>query len=621
MTHLSIENHGESPLFVAQRDQNFHHNYFGEGFVAPTIVPAHDFAASAAERFVVPSGDWQLAASILKNDRLLVLVADSGTGRRTAALHLLEKQCGIGKVSTLEPEWARPQTKLMPTVLRPEEAYLLDMTEPTAEQATEEFAKKLLDYVRTKRIYLVVTTTKPAWSGAWAAGVESQTVELGPPDPWQLVTAELSARGIADPKDLVAHQSYGQVWGSNPNAADMCRLVGIIMRNPQADPATIVSEYMDWRSDIDNDIPDGLAARALWWSGAFCDGGNQQSILRMAEALRKLLGENRSPATILADAPTSRRLTEAKLEVQIDKVRLLPGKHGFAAAVRRHLWEQFTDQTGLLTGWIVEQAASLPLADAELVVDAIFEIVVDRRDDYLMRCLRDKLVAGRRNLAVRVFTRGALDPRFGTHMRERLNTWVKGSPTADTVELVTEICGGLFGAEMPDQALVRLRHAAQRSQPDNPTLVQTINALAALHPRKVLLAIDAWISNANSELAGINCLLALASRPEGVQFLHHELGLTTGESAGESRLIEYFQTALENSDSADAADTVLEKWADFAEHGDLDTTATVEFLAVLYAPRLRDRILRRLLNSKESGNMDFWGQVLITATEPARNRG
>ncbi|MFE3756532.1 hypothetical protein ACFXO9_19710 [Nocardia tengchongensis] len=600
--------------FEAQRDQVFNSYNYGDEQVGISAVPVEKFAPCTNERFIAPTGDWPLANRVL-DGRLVILVADVGTGRRTAALRLLEKKCGIGRVSTLDPDWSRPRSQLLPTTVRPEEGYLLDLSEPTEEVCTEEFARKLYDFVQNRSIYVVVIATPKTWVGALAAGVEELTIRIGSPDAQQLAISQLYVRGSVSPYELVADEKYSEVWKSSPKAGDVRRLVDILMSERGHDPQAVVAEYMDWRNEISEEIPDGLGSRALWWSAAFCNGGQRTSILQMADALRRSVGEIRTPVDILTDHPTSRRLLDAHVEVADDRAGLGASRHGFAGAVSRHLWEEYRDQTGLLTNWIVDQVVTLPAEDAERVIDAIFELVVNFRDDVLLRRLRDTLVGDRRYLAVRVFTWSALDPRFGRHMRERLNTWIKHSPSQATVELVTEVCGGQFGVDMPDRALVRLRRAALLSRPGSKILDEAVNALAQHHPAKVLNAISTWLSDVASEPAGIRAFLALASRQEGAQLLCSEVGFTIEDPAGRKVLIRYFEKALADPECSDAVHSVLESWADLAEHHVLPTDEMIDLIGTLTAPRLKDRLLQRFIRPDAFVQDDIWSKILDKATD------
>ncbi|WP_157574021.1 hypothetical protein [Nocardia jejuensis] len=615
----SINNHG--PLYVAHRDQVFNTAHYVDGFVRTDTIAPTKFGPCSHERFIPRTGEWFTARSRLELNRLLVLRGERGTGRQTAALWLLQQICGIGRIWALTPEWTRPRKQLLPNSVRGGEGYLMDMSEPTTEQASEDFAVQLQQYAENNNIFLVVTTTRAAWTGAWTTGVdEAVIIDVESPSAKQLVIKELSDAGVVDASSIVADPEFSPVFESHPTAADARRLVEIIRARPDGKVADIVAEYTDWRGLIDAEIPDGVGARALWWSCAFCEGGRQTSIVGMAESLRKKLGEKRSSLDVLTDLPTTRRLQEAKLANKEGGIGFESGRPEFDAAVRRHLWEEYNGQTGLLGDWIVGQAGSLPVEDAKRVADAVFDLVVSFRDDALLRKLRDALVGQRRSLAVEVFTRGALDPRFGPHMRACLNTWARSTSSSD-IDLVTEICGGRFGEVMPEPALVRLRHTAQRSAPGSVVLAGAVNRLAVAEPSKTLQAICAWMGESTAEISGVHAFLALASDAEGARLLSDRSSVHSPMLTGTDVLVRYFGTALRHRGCESVVNVVLEQWAGFAEDGVLDWDATVDTFGVVLAPRLKDNILQRFFAPGQFDDKNFWAQVLAKATEPLWNQG
>ena len=117
-----------------------------------------------------------------------------------------------------------------------------------------------------------------------------------------------------------------------------------------------------------------------------------------------------------------------------------------------HLWDEYEGQREVLTNWLRAQVRTLPVQDARRVVRAMLELVIRYRDDKLLTSLRDKLTGERRTLAVEMFSRAVLDARFSAHMRSRLYTWLKYSPSQGLIDVVAEVCGGQFGLQEPDTA-------------------------------------------------------------------------------------------------------------------------------------------------------------------------
>ncbi|WP_067823533.1 hypothetical protein [Actinomadura kijaniata] len=605
---MGVNVHDRATAFVAQT-QIFQN---GDDFIEIRPVPVGDFSSCAQERFVPPSGDWERTLDLLKQERLLVLVGERGSGRRTAALRRLRQACGIDPIHELEPVWSRPRAKLLPPV-RPGYGYLLDLSDPTEQRPVDQFGGQLLQWAKDQQIFLVVITTQEVWNGRWTHGANDVAVRIGSPDALRLTERELSINGHPDLVPLLQDPAFAPIWKSNPRAEDARRLARIITAASAADPGRIVAEYEDWRNWINDQLPATLGPRALLWASAFCDGGQRKSVMRMSEDLRRKLGERRTPADILGDSPASKRLKEAKIETEGDRVRLAPEQHGLAAAVRRHLWDEYEDQTNILKDWVVNQAATLEYEDAARVLDAVLDLVIQYRDDELLRSIRTTLTGERRPLAVRALSRAALDPQFGAHVRGRLYTWL-ASPSQETIDLVAEVCGDRFGIEKPDMALVRLRRAAQKSRPGSSALANAFTNLASHHPLQVLEAIRLWSTGTTWARAGNNAFLALASQDQGAEILYGRTGEHVGNPKFRKDLTRYFDTALGDPTTSQTAIEIMNVWAALVEQGRLDEEATVDVFAGAYAPRVQDPVIQRfLLASAHPGLDTFWGRVLTRA--------
>jgi hypothetical protein len=124
---------------------------------------------------------------------------------------------------------------------------------------------------------------------------------------------------------ILDNPAFENIWKSAPNAEDTHRLAHLIFERTDRSPEEIANEYQGWREWIDKILPDKeFGTRTLMWAAAFCDGGQRRSVLRMSEELRQQLDEDRGPAAILSDDPSSKRLTDAEIDANGDTVRLSP---------------------------------------------------------------------------------------------------------------------------------------------------------------------------------------------------------------------------------------------------------------------------------------------------------
>jgi hypothetical protein len=583
--------------------QNF---YLGEEFVVPRSVSPVALAACSDERFSDPTGEWDLAAGKLRDYQAVILRAPRGSGRLTAALRLLRGVAG-DDVHLLDAAWERPRKDLF-CPLDPGHGYVLDMTEPSAEEPEDHFGAHLIDLAHESAAYLAVITTGETWSGPWVAGAQIAEVRIGSPDAKDLVSRVVITRSQGHRLTVLDEPDLNEVWNSRPNAADAHRLSVLVTRKPELSSRQIVEEYTGWRDWIDKNLPADLDPRVLMWSAAFCDGGSRKSVLKMAETLRVLLNAGRSNEQVLLDPPASRRLKDAKITPSGDAVELEPSRHGLAAAVRQQLWDEYDEQRPLLTRWLASQLLELPAADGSRIASAMLELAVGFHDDQLLIAIRNMPGTRGRQLAAALLGKAVVDPRSGAYVRSRLYAWLKGQPSQDVIDVSAEVCGGEFGRLEPDMALTRLRLAAQGSVPDSETVAAAFVGMAETFPGKVLTAIGAWLAKPGQARAGVIAFLALSSKEAGVAVIH---AAVTG-SVGRQIVTEAFRQALADHTTRAAALKVAGAWGTAVETGQADPDVAVSLFAEVLSPYLGENVMARFLPDAVDIST-FWGRVFQAA--------
>jgi hypothetical protein len=586
-------------------------NIGDDDFIEMAPIPLTDLAACADGRFLPPGGQWADAHRKLREHGSLIVTGERGTGRRTAALHLLSRVGESGSIHELTPQWKRPRIQVLQPLAKPGAGYLLDMSDPTDKPAPADFGKRLMDWARQNGICLVVIAADDTGARRWAGSAGSAEVRLLSPNARDLAAQELRAAGIWD-LGILGDEALTGIWESGPKVDDTRRLVRLIVDGPDRSPKNIADEYQGWQEWLGKEVPAELSARTLLWAAAFCNGGQRKSVLRMAEELRRKLGETRSPSDILSDYPVSTRLREAKLDPKGKTVWLPSTQHGLAGALRSYLWDEFDDPKlrEFLTQWLVAQLAELPPDDAERVAYGVLDVVVRFRDDTLLRGLRDGLSGEKRSIAVRTLSDAALNPEFGAHVRASLYKWARSSGAQ--ADLVADVCGSIFGQKMPGLALVRLGWAAQNSKPDSPALAAALVSIAENHTEAVLSSIEKWFADYSPPIAGLNAFLALASTEQGARLLCARADPDSGQLEYRKSVIDHFQRSLANPGSYEVTISVLETWKEFSAKGVLDPRKTINLLGKALEPEFGNKTIMRL----HPGTLDlesFWGQVFTVA--------
>ncbi|MCU1644707.1 MAG: hypothetical protein JWN03_4982 [Nocardia sp.] len=623
MTSININANGSSNVAVAE-NQSIENYYFGDEVVEIRRVPTADFRPCEPGRFASPTGAWDTAVDRFRQDGQLIIVGEEGTGRRVAALRLLANRVPIEEIYELEPVWKQPKSALIRGA-QEGSGYLLDLSAQTEEPFGSQLGKSLLDWARKANVSLVVITTPQAQAQRWTSEIRHRTVELGSPAARRLAELRLSALGASERTFLLTQEErLVHILAGAPKASDVSRLAQIIADAKQVnssgelDIARIVDEYEDWHSFIDTLMEDHtgrIAPRALLWASAFCDGGTPKSVLNMAEALHcRVSVTPRSSLDVLSEAPASVRLSEVGIAVTEGRAHVQPDRHEFAAAVRRHLWDQYEHQIDVLTEWIVGQVAALPPADAVRVVDAAIDLAMRHRDSALLQGLRDALIGERRSLAAPVFSRAAVDPVYGGYVRQRLYAWLS-RPSTEVSALIVEVCGGSLGEQMPDRALTRLRRATPHRPITDPILDEAYRSLSRAHPTRVLHAIKSWFHT--SPQISVRAFLALAATADGAVLLCAGTSEAFGSSRGGDDLAEQFTAALYDESLHDIVYPILESWREFAEDGVIDPALVNEVFAASLAPGISRNGMRRLLPNAGLDTDSYWGRIFMSAVKIA----
>ncbi|MFI7640544.1 hypothetical protein [Nonomuraea sp. NPDC049400] len=611
MTTPTVFVNGSAVAFVAGT-QNF--NNFGDDLVEVRPMTPEELLVCDESRFVAPqSEEWTQCGRVLREHNVLVLLGDAGTGRHTAALRQLLNHCEPERIHELECTWTQPQRRFLP----PAEAgkgYIIDLSDTTKEPS-EEFGKGLLSWAKESKALLVVLVTGDVWTGRWTNHLRDQLVPLPSPNARRLVERQLTALGAGNRTFLLDHEVLAPIWASCPRAEDASRLADIIRKSASLKAEDIAAEYGGWEAWLDTKFPKRLGSRTLLWSAALCNGGRRLSILQMSEALRRKLGEDRGPAAVLSDDPASKRLDEAHVRRFGDRVRLAPECHGLAAAVRRHLWDECELHRDLLTEWAVDQAANLPADDAGRVVDALLDLTLLFRDKAIINKLRDALLIQRRSSLAQALSKAAIDPRFGSYIRGRLYNWLSNNPSQERIDLVAEACGGTFGEQAPESALVRLHRAALKTpDPGSTPLATAFTSLATAHRQIVLQALFKWLDTPESERAGIVAFLGLASTHKGMALLCGPHLQELARREDQESFAFTIRQALAREDTREPTYMVMKSWKSMAERDQLPENFIIEILAASLATSIEDNVLAHLMTPDEVLDMrTFWGKVLLRA--------
>lgn len=622
---MSLED--ESTGFQAERQY-----FFDRGFLTASPVPLADCAFFEQKLFVEPSltKGWGNARELVADNGVLVLNAEPGTGRRTAALWLLREVLGTeSAIVDLEADWSKPDATRLPKLA--EHGCVLDLSSEFTENPDPRFGRLLGDFGKEnlERGQLLVVLTSPhTWQGRWTEGTHSFTLDLDPPDARTVVSLRLDSQGQSDRCSWLDDKDLKQVFEGNLRALDsklLSEQLGEL--DPSANLAEefreLAGRFSGWRSYINEtllaektafkDIPDGqTVARSVVWSGALHSGCRPQCAIRGSEQFLKEAGVKRTSASVFSEPTSVYKFALASMEEHAGRIRFKGDRKGLPEAVLDHLWTGYSDQAEMLRKWVsaVLGSNTLNREELSLVAKRVSTLAFARSDRELLHALRRTLVGDQRPVAVELLTEAALSSTSGAYVRDQLYQWAKRTAEPETLTLVAEICGGELGRRKPDIALTRLRQVAKHAEFGFAPLAQALSQVAEAHP-SVVRSLLSRLAKAEDSRERQGIQLALSQSELGSRILLGDGSERLADSEDRKDLVASLRSLISNDLSGPATHKALRNWGALVQQGDLDDEVTTLLIEVYSAP------LPHAVRAEFSPDDLYWQNVLDQATKRA----
>lgn len=577
-------------------NQEIRQYIFDQGFLPVTEISDTALAPIREGLYVAPRSteNWDDLPELLAAHGVLVLVAPPGTGRRTTALHLLSELLPEDPTVEFWADWDKPEVKRLPSL--DGHGCVLDLSSIN-ETPDVRFGQALAEYGGEKREnrLLVVLTTPETWRGQWTEGTHAFTVELAPPDARELVRRRLLFHRRDDLLPYLDSEQLKQVWQESLRAGEATELSDHLLRLKHPTELDHLKErFTGWRARVEklltppNDFDrlrhGHVVARSVVWSGALHEGCRTRSVILGSEDFLATAGVERESATVFAE-PTSRRKLELAEMTEENGLACFKGRPaGLDQAILNHLWRGYPKQHPLLNEWIrrVLESGELNSKETALVARRVLNLAVTHSDTKLLDSLRSSLGEKHRPLAVELFTDAALSPSAGgSFMRLRLYNWAKHSDP-ETLALVSEICGGKLGVQMPKIALTRLTRVAENAPFGFAPLQDALSTLLAEQPRIAEL-LDRWLwrSDTDTDPVRLRFLLALAHSDAGPRLLLGDNAEHVADPAKRKILVSSFRRLISSRDSGPSTQTAVDRWGELEKAGHLGPEIT-ELLVDIY---------------------------------------
>lgn len=442
----------------------------------PIVLDA-DAGQVLARVFVEPPG-WPALQEQVRESGVLLLHGAAGSGRRTAALRLLEERAGAAPVRELSAAIDDDSGPLFDGGDVVEgDRLLLDLSGSTQEEVARALAelRGFRAAVGTAGAFLVVVL--PPAVGPAVLG-EPRVVTVERPDGWAVLASHLVEYGLPTlteelpdrvPELLrtgtpatIARLAWLALlaWRAQPvepGAGRLNRCLNIAVR-AVLDHAQTVAALVEARSDG--------RERTLLLAAAVFAGRRSGVVCEAERALARRAGVADETVSELSRPDLRTRLSALRATVRDDRVAF--EEVDLDAVVRLHFWVHFPSLRDVFRDWLVEHFPRVTADGDPVELVARFAeacIAVDRSEDVLTAVQHWATKSTSERLAAAALDHGLHGPtasRFRRQCREWAAQRTLPPPLA---RLVLDASRYAIAPHRPQQAVVRLHHLLHNADP------------------------------------------------------------------------------------------------------------------------------------------------------------
>jgi len=541
------ENSGQVASHVGRDMVQYVHNWLGRYQAARELSDAfvQETIATFVERDYGPGRlSREAAAQILLERRHVLLVADPGTGRRTAAVGLLGAVPSPRREIPIDDD----EQRLLPVDEVPwssygRSAYLLTVPSGGRNGRLRELLIAYREAVEKRDSYLVVLADQKSLERP--EDVPGFTVlTVAAPAREELLSRLLDDQHARLDVDalLKTPPVPEMLKGATPaQIARLSRRIRAAVGDPQEPLAVVarksVQAYQNWDEELVAWFEENADARTRLFlvALAFLQGGQATNVLYAMEKLAEKLAE---PASVRGGigAPGIRQLAK-NVGARIDDehrvfftlpsydVAILRYVHGDQSkAFRTRLWSWASDLP-MRSGGSPNTRVAGQVASAMLAVT----LALPGADAPEVRTLAERWWGYQtlRPLVVDLLTAVAMSPEAGAAMRSRLNQWAVQSGSLTLLCAVAAVCGGALADAYPQAVLTRLNNLAGRGiDAVTDGVVEAVRSLwdRPLHRQATLRRVVEWAARQDQRHdSGLRALAAISETPDRARFLLAEV--------------------------------------------------------------------------------------------------
>jgi hypothetical protein len=592
----------------SQIDKNIVTNIFGRG--SGTVLRRQHLSAESRNllraTWVPPDNHDGLLARLREN-RILVLLGQVGSGSPTAAVALLDTVVGLaGTIRTIQVD---EEVTLEVTTPERGEGLLLSLSDDDG-SLWSDTAKSLTSYreqLEDNDAFLIVIAPLGFTPPPDIPYPSTYQVWIEPADPLRILRAHLHAHDVPFGADAWVSQREiaDLVIGKEPR--QVVRLVDIINRT---------TARMDTGTAIDNLVPDVRKAFADWseflssWfnptktqpapsplqgpddtrlliAAAVLEGASPLAILRASDQLEPADGFPGALKDLQLGRGLSHSLIRIGARVEASQVQFT--RVNFAESVLQYVWNELPRLRQSLQEWVIalptyKDISPLPAAVLGKLPALLVAFAKQKNDISVLSLVVHQWTRDQtsRELMEETLYQAAVDAHIGGRTRRLLYDWSQRPGNTRRGQAVAAVCGRL-GSVYPDIALTRLRHLASWSSADVLEYVlDAVRSIARTEPQRALRATVRWSCDPNPvrQRSGDKAFLAIAGLlpNPAVDYSpgndRNTLWTLLGDDLGEGWCNVLNRTELDR----ELAPDVVGRWLDFS----------------LEQPELRQQVIRTL---------------------------
>ncbi|MFF9346424.1 hypothetical protein [Streptomyces sp. NPDC014734] len=428
--------------------------------------------------FVPPRHYGRAADELMREGAVVLLDGPAGIGRRAAATMLL-KNASVdgGQIEELPLSLEADSLKTQSA-----DCYLLDLSNVSDEDYPSAQHTLMHYRWRVEECGARMVAVLPVGLG-WMldADLAPLVISLERPPARYVFSRCLRAHGVTFGPGELSTDELTRMFAT-ASMQELSRLAALVAKARETHRhgasfaewrESAVEAATKWSDEVAKQLREHrtVPERSLLLAAAMAEGASADAVQSAADSLLDVLAYQRDDTPPLGQADLGERLRALDVE-RGDDGRVGFTRLAYDGAVRRHFWENFPDIRSDFRDWVgrcvelsefgAEDRARLVARFAERALTAGFPGHLCELVELWTRSSARGPFRAEATIALEM---GLSHERHGAYFRGRVYDWVRKAPLRPALAgALTDVCQQVIAVTHSEQAVVRLRHLAQRQR-------------------------------------------------------------------------------------------------------------------------------------------------------------